>query len=334
MDPTASSFSVASVTVAYNNKKALEKCLRALCLQMRPLDAIIIIDNASEDGALEFLRSLGYFGNKKIDYLRLKHNTGSEGGFNAGLKRALSAGFDYIWAIEQDVVPAKDALLRLLESAREQPQKKRIFASCALVPDGTHFFEPVSVILAGKKFSATQSYEELCKIGELVEGHGAQWTGILFPKNALLEAGLPDPLYFTHGGSWEFFERLRKHGFRLYYHAASIVYHPTTIIKVVSVPIWSPKEKKFFIAKFFLHNFSPPWKHYYIFRNMVYMDIIGRKTKNESMAFVLLKLGLYYSFWAFLTGFMNRARRPQVFYYSFLGVFDGLRENMKKEGEL
>jgi len=47
--------SLASVSVAYNSAKVLSRQMEALAHQTRPLQEIIVVDNASSDGTDEFL---------------------------------------------------------------------------------------------------------------------------------------------------------------------------------------------------------------------------------------------------------------------------------------
>jgi GT2 family glycosyltransferase len=46
---------VCAVVVTYNRKELLIECLDALCKQTRPIDAMYIIDNFSNDGTAELL---------------------------------------------------------------------------------------------------------------------------------------------------------------------------------------------------------------------------------------------------------------------------------------
>jgi rhamnopyranosyl-N-acetylglucosaminyl-diphospho-decaprenol beta-1,3/1,4-galactofuranosyltransferase len=87
---------VAAVVVTYNRSRLLLECLDALLRQTRPVDKIVLIDNASTDGTVEVLRSRGYLANPKIDYQRSEFNSGGAGGFHDGMKRAHELGFDWI----------------------------------------------------------------------------------------------------------------------------------------------------------------------------------------------------------------------------------------------
>jgi len=81
--------SVAAVVVTYNRKSLLMRCLLALLRQTRPLQKIIVVDNASTDGTREELAQEGYLDESAIEYVRLEHNTGGAGGFHTGAQLEL-----------------------------------------------------------------------------------------------------------------------------------------------------------------------------------------------------------------------------------------------------
>lgn len=120
---------VCAVVVTYNRKDLLIECLDALCKQTRPLDAIYIIDNFSNDGTAKLLLENGYikklppenltepfemeidFDNKlKIYYVRMNENTGGAGGFYEGVKRGYEKGYDWLWLMDDDVEPLHNGL--------------------------------------------------------------------------------------------------------------------------------------------------------------------------------------------------------------------------------
>jgi len=53
---TSNKETVCAVIVTYNRKKLLLECLEGLRRQTRPVDAIYIIDNASQDGTSQFFK--------------------------------------------------------------------------------------------------------------------------------------------------------------------------------------------------------------------------------------------------------------------------------------
>ena len=60
---------VCVILVTFNRKKLLLECLEAIKKQTRPVDAIYIIDNASQDGTPELLKSESYI--PKLPYFNL-----------------------------------------------------------------------------------------------------------------------------------------------------------------------------------------------------------------------------------------------------------------------
>jgi GT2 family glycosyltransferase len=105
---------IAAVVVTYNRKKLLQECLDSLLKQTKPLDSIIIMNNASTDGTEEMLRKK-YLKNPIFDYVNLGENTGGAGGFHYGIKRAYEKEFDWIWCMDDDVVLKDNALKELLK---------------------------------------------------------------------------------------------------------------------------------------------------------------------------------------------------------------------------
>lgn len=67
----------------WNGLKYLPLCLKSLEDQIRKADQIIVVDNGSTDGSIEYLLQ-----NPKIELVRLGKNFGFPGGVNAGIKEA------------------------------------------------------------------------------------------------------------------------------------------------------------------------------------------------------------------------------------------------------
>src|SRR4051794_31639024 len=101
---------ILAVVVTWNRKVLLERCLRAINSQTRAVDGIILIDNGSTDGPPEFLEAAGLIPSPTVFYLRSKTNDGPAAGFAAGCDAAMKAGCDFIWIMDDDVIPDPDAL--------------------------------------------------------------------------------------------------------------------------------------------------------------------------------------------------------------------------------
>ncbi|MEM6785323.1 MAG: glycosyltransferase, partial [Bacteroidota bacterium] len=109
---------VCALVVTYNRRALLADTLAGLVAQSQALDHILVVDNASTDGTAAFLAEH----HPAVEHLRLGRNTGSAGGFHAGLAHAHHAThggqpFDYVWVMDDDVVPEPDCLALLLAVA-------------------------------------------------------------------------------------------------------------------------------------------------------------------------------------------------------------------------
>ena len=106
--------SVASVTVAYNPARFLPRQIEALLRQTRPLQEIVVVDNASSDDTCELLAERY----PQVTVLKMSENLGMGGALAAGLAyAALEKQHDWVWTFDGDSMPDDRALQALLEGA-------------------------------------------------------------------------------------------------------------------------------------------------------------------------------------------------------------------------
>src|SRR3990170_1109632 len=98
---------IAAVIVTYNRIQLLKECINALHIQTRKLEEIIVVNNSSTDGTLEWLNS-----QKDLTTIT-QENSGSAGGFHTGIKAAYEKGYDWIWCMDDDAEPELNALEEL-----------------------------------------------------------------------------------------------------------------------------------------------------------------------------------------------------------------------------
>lgn len=109
-------YHVTAVVVSYNRARLLDECLSALNAQTRRPDSLVIVDNASTDGALQVARDFAGRTPIPAHILELRENTGGAGGFCAGIAYAVANGSaepgiaEYVWLMDDDTVPTPTAL--------------------------------------------------------------------------------------------------------------------------------------------------------------------------------------------------------------------------------
>ena len=96
MDPTRT---VSAIVVTWNHASFVPVCLEALVAQTYPHMEIIIVDNASQDGTVEWVRA--HF--PQVRLLEQNRNIGFAAGFNHG---ALVASGEWLLSVNPDLTPA------------------------------------------------------------------------------------------------------------------------------------------------------------------------------------------------------------------------------------
>lgn len=211
---------IAAVVVAWNRAELLRETLGALAQQSRPLDDIIVVDNASTDDTPQAIQ-----GSEAVtDTVTLPSNFGGAGGFAAGIARAVSRGADFVWIMDDDTVPHVDALERLLEARAEYPGEPAVMACRAEWFDGREhpmnkprrraFLRPV----LHQHAEAADSYQI----------RTASFVAILLDVRAIREDGLPEAAYFLWNDDFEYTARLLRRRVGLYVDAARVEHRTKT----------------------------------------------------------------------------------------------------------
>lgn len=198
---------VFAVILTYNRKDLLARCLEAVYCQTHPCDGVIVIDNASQDGTQEQLRSSNY-PNLKVHVL--SQNIGASGGFNAGFRLAYQSGADFIWVMDDDVIPKNDALQCLL-SADEYLQRRNIERAYLL----SSAFTEKGFVTNTPSLSSKVNKIGYLEWPEMIE-HGmvpvwrATFVSILLPRSTLTTYGLPIASMFIWGEDSEYTLRVTR----------------------------------------------------------------------------------------------------------------------------
>jgi GT2 family glycosyltransferase len=122
---------ITAVIVTYNNIFMLKELLNDLSAQTRLPEKIIVVDNASTDSTQTYLSS-EY---AHVRYIRLAKNTGSSGGYCAGLEAALPES-DLILTLDDDLRLERDTLEELEKSFEHFKKTDKVAAVRATVRDG------------------------------------------------------------------------------------------------------------------------------------------------------------------------------------------------------
>ena len=194
---------VCAVVVTHDRRALLEGCLKRLEAQDRPPEATVVVDNASGDGTGAMLaeRFAG------VEVLRLEENVGGGGGFARGVERALAAGADWIWVMDDDTWPEPGALAGLLAGAARAPTPPALLASVVRWKDER--LHPMNVPWVRPRPAC--SWAAAAAAG-LVPVRYTSFVSLLVSRDAAQRHGGPAAHYFLSGDDIEWTARMLRDG--------------------------------------------------------------------------------------------------------------------------
>ncbi|HTZ25546.1 MAG TPA: glycosyltransferase [Streptosporangiaceae bacterium] len=215
---------VVAVVVTYNRRDLLLEALAAVLAQTRPADAVIVVDNASTDGAAAAVRRQF----PSVQVAELARNTGGAGGFACGIALALDGSADLVWLMDDDTVPEPGALQALLEARERHPaypaRPPALLASRVVWTDGRA--HPMNTPRA-KPFAGRAEREAAAAAG-CVPIRSASFVSVLVDAGVCRERGLPQADYFLWNDDFEFTTRVLRGNVGLLCPASTVV-HKTAV---------------------------------------------------------------------------------------------------------
>ncbi len=211
--------------------------------------AVLVVDNGTDDEGRAGLAQLQQRYGERLELLRLPVNTGSAGGFKAGLARVQAQRrFEYLWLLDDDNVPEPGALRVLLEQharLRHETAEDRLAVSSyrdirssarrlkrglppALVFPTRSSFQKFSVFnwarsLARAVLLRWRALTASTAPPEAVRVPYAPWGGLFMHRSVLDTCGLPDERLFVYADDTEFTHRLVRAGGSVFLVFASVV---------------------------------------------------------------------------------------------------------------
>ncbi|MBN1504072.1 MAG: glycosyltransferase family 2 protein [Candidatus Eisenbacteria bacterium] len=109
---------VAAIVVNWNAREDTRECLASLARSSHRELETILVDNASADGSVEYLKGLF----PAVLFVTNSTNEGFARASNAGMKLALDRGVDYVFLFNNDAVVDERAVERLVAAMEESSE--------------------------------------------------------------------------------------------------------------------------------------------------------------------------------------------------------------------
>src|SRR5919106_3123971 len=197
---------VAAAIITYNRAAVLRQSLSALLYQTRPLDEIVVIDNASSDGTRELV-SREF---PSVRLVRMPENTGAAGGFAAGLREGVARTHDWVWVFNDDDVPEPDALERMLTAAEHLPARTGVIGCARRAADGA--IHPLGAQWRHRHVPVERADPTSPPLPIDV----VTLSGTLVSADAVRQVGVPREDYFMMIEELEYCLRVRRAGWVIY----------------------------------------------------------------------------------------------------------------------
>lgn len=222
------------IIVNYNVKEFLQNLIQSIYKAVENLSyEIIIVDNCSDDGSVDFIKSKF----PEVTLIANKENLGFSKANNIGLKESRG---DYLLLLNPDTVVGEDTLARMINFLKENNEVG--LASCKILnPDGTlqlacrrSFPGPwtsfcrvtgLSSLFPKSRLFARYNLTYLDE-NESYEVDAISGSFMVLPRNVYEKIGGLDEQFFMYGEDLDFCYRVQKAGFKVFYfHDAQIIHY-------------------------------------------------------------------------------------------------------------
>lgn len=212
---------VTVIVVNYNGRHFMNACLTSLKAQSYPPEAVIVVDNASTDGSVSWIREHHPW----VTIIESGENAGYCGGNNIGIRASESP---FVVLLNNDTRVQNDWLKYLYEAVADDGSVAAC-SSLVVLPG-----EPDLIHYAGSSahfMGHIANLHYLRPLGERKEELEVSETGVyvgssvLFRRAALEEAGLLEEKMFIYEDELDMSIRLRSRGWRILVEPRSLVWH-------------------------------------------------------------------------------------------------------------
>jgi len=211
---------VTAVVLAWNNYEDTHECLETILASNYSNLEIILVDNGSEDNTPERVRK----NFPDVTVIENGRNIGVPAGYNVGFSQALKTNTEYILMLNNDVALHPDMVSELIDVAESQPE------TGIVMPKVLYYGKDDEVWSSGGKYRAfppvilmTDKNAEAADTMRMIEY--APSCGLLIHRRAFERAGLFDPGFLFLFDDWDFSERVRTHGLKIWYTPNAYMWH-------------------------------------------------------------------------------------------------------------
>ena len=211
------------VTLNWNGREWLEDCLTSVLAMDYPSFEVVMVDNGSTDGSVEFVRQRF----PAVHVVETGSNLGYARGFNAGLEYAAAGGAEYFLIMNNDTVIDRSALSALIETAQSREK-------AGFVTGKIYFYDRLDTFQSvGKKEDPIRWNGGHIGWGEKDIGQYETVEERVFLDDVMTlvdrrlydEVGGYDPQFFLQCEEFDWQARAKAKGWKFYYTPRAKLWH-------------------------------------------------------------------------------------------------------------
>lgn len=227
------------IIVTFNGMPWIKRCLDSC--RAYP---VLVIDNASEDDTVSFVKS----NFKEVTIIESKSNLGFGQANNLGISKALQWGVERVFLLNQDAYLKNQSLEYLVKEQQQKPEYG-ILSPIHLNGTGTaldqQFFKHVKGN-SPNSFKDSYNKDDTACIHDVKFVNAAGW---LVNRACLEMVGGFDPIFFHYGEDDNYCQRVRYHGMKVGVYTGSFILHDReerdkSVIKKGSLDYWIWLERR------------------------------------------------------------------------------------------
>jgi len=214
------------VVVTHRRLEQLRASLAVVCGQTRPVDHLVVVDNADEQAVRELVDAQPV----ESTYIGSGHNLGGAGGFALGMLHALAVGADLVWCADDDGRPGGPEVLATLVDCMDRHGLAEVSPVVCDLDEPDRLAFPLRRGLVWRRWHSelfadagagggadsgaggTASGSGPQPSGDLLPGIASLFNGALFTAECLDRVGVPDLRLFIRGDEVEMHRRLVRSG--------------------------------------------------------------------------------------------------------------------------
>lgn len=210
---------ISVIIVNWNGRQFIGPCLDSLREQLFRDFEIIVVDNGSQDGSVEYIRRQF----PETVLLALSHNLGFAGGSNAGIKASTGR---YIALLNNDTIVSRDWLTELVRAV-EDNSSVGMWASKILSMDNPEILDNTGLLLYwdGIGRGRGRLEDDRGQYDSELDVFFPSGCAALFSREVLDMVGLFDEEYFAYADDVDLGLRSRLAGWGCRYVPTARVYH-------------------------------------------------------------------------------------------------------------